>query len=309
MVELSVNIGRDWGRDGGLRGRDRFAMPSLGGRAMRLGLHPELHRQRLLSRQPARHLKRVAVSSNSHKAINNLLAAISKRAAERGVRFNGTKKGTRDKPETFFEEPGFTTVLKSEEVDEGGYDLVGATAFHFATDGCNAFDYLFVDEAGQVSLGNLIAMAGCAKNLVLVGDQMQLPQPVQGVHPGDTGLSTLDYALRDKATVPPERGVLLNVSWRMHPAVCSFISDAIYDGRLKAHPQTAARCLELDASSPLKPAGIVQIALAHEGSTQSAIEEAHEVARLLQDLLQTSWNNGSESRRLNAMPPDGVTST
>jgi len=42
----------------------------------------------------------------------------------------------------------------------------------------------------------------------------------------------------------------------------------------------------------------VQIALAHEGSTQSAIEEAREVARLLQDLLQTSWNNGSEGRRL-----------
>ncbi|WP_427788539.1 TM0106 family RecB-like putative nuclease [Brevundimonas diminuta] len=242
--------------------------------------------------------KRVGVSSNSHKAINNLLAAISKHAVERGVRFNGAKKGTRDKPETFFEEPGFTTVLKSEEVDEGGYDLVGATAFHFATDGCNAFDYLFVDEAGQVSLGNLIAMAGCAKNLVLVGDQMQLPQPVQGVHPGDTGLSTLDYALRDQATVPPERGVLLDVSWRMHPAVCSFISDAIYDGRLKAHPQTKARRLELNAGSPLKPAGIVQIALAHEGSTQSAIEEAREVARLLQDLLPTSWNNGSESRRL-----------
>lgn len=244
--------------------------------------------------------KRVAVSSNSHKAINNLLAAVSKHAVERGVRFSGAKKGTKDKPETYFEEACFTTILRSEEVDEGGYDLVGATAFHFATDGCNAFDYLFVDEAGQVSLGNLVAMAGCAKNLVLVGDQMQLPQPVQGVHPGDTGLSTLDYALREHATVPPERGVLLDVSWRMHPAVCDFISDAIYDGRLKAHPRTAARRLEVDAvvGSPLKPAGIVEIALAHEGSTQSAIEEAHEVARLLQVLLQAHWTDGVESRRL-----------
>ncbi len=56
-------------------------------------------------------------------------------------------------------------------------------------------DYLFVDEAGQVSLGNLVAMAGAAANIVLIGDQMQLPQPVQGVHPGDIGLSSLGYLL------------------------------------------------------------------------------------------------------------------
>ena len=109
--------------------------------------------------------------------------------------------------------------------------------FHFSRDDQRgAYDYLFVDEAGQVSLGNLVAMAGAAANIVLVGDQMQLPQPVQGVHPGETGLSSLEYLLEDKATVPEDRGILLNETRRLHPALCAFISEAIYDGRLEAHP-------------------------------------------------------------------------
>jgi hypothetical protein len=80
------------------------------------------------------------------------------------------------------------------------------------------YDYLFVDEAGQVSFGNLVAMAGAAENIVLLGDQMQLPQPVQGVHPGETGLSSLEYLLEDKATVPEDRGIFLNETRRLHPA-------------------------------------------------------------------------------------------
>jgi hypothetical protein len=96
--------------------------------------------------------------------------------------------------------------------------LVGGTAFHFCReDQRGAYDYLFVDEAGQVSLGKLVAMACAAANIVLVGDQMQLPQPVQGVHPGETGLSSLEYLVEDKATVPEDRGILLNETRRLHP--------------------------------------------------------------------------------------------
>ena len=81
-------------------------------------------------------------------------------------------------------------------------------------------------------------MAGAAANIVLIGDQMQLAQPVRGVHPGETGLSSLEYLLEGKATVAEDRGILLNETRRLHPALCTFISDAIYDGRLEAHPST-----------------------------------------------------------------------
>ena len=64
-----------------------------------------------------------------------------------------------------------------------------------AGSGCPQTSLGTVDEAGQVSIANLVATGTAARNIILVGDQMQLPQPVQGVHPGDTGLSTLDYLL------------------------------------------------------------------------------------------------------------------
>lgn len=234
--------------------------------------------------------KRVAVSSNSHKAINNLLKGVSKRCEEVGFDLEGVKKASHGDPETVFEGYGIISVGDSKQI-ELSHQLVGATAFEFAKHDANSFDYLFVDEAGQVSLGNLGAMAGCAKNLVLVGDQMQLPQPVQGVHPGETGLSSMDYAMQDHPTVPPERGILLNVSWRMHPDVCSFISDAVYEGRLQAEASTSAQRLVLSEGlhSALKPTGVSTVEIDHQGCTQSSEDEAAIIGSLIEQLLGQSW--------------------
>ena len=178
------------------------------------------------------------------------------------------------------------TAFKSEDIATVD-QLVGGTVFHFSReDQRSRYDYLFVDEAGQVSLGNLVAMAAAAKNIVLIGDQMQLPQPVQGVHPGESGLSSLEYLLEDKATVPDERGILLNESRRLHPTLCKFISEAIYDGRLEAYPTTSERYLILNATadSALRPAGLSFVPVAHDGCTQSSRPEAEEIARLVAEL-------------------------
>ena len=68
--------------------------------------------------------------------------------------------------------------------------------------------------------------------MILVGDQMQLSQPLKGSHPGRSVLSAPEYLLGDAATVPAERGIFLSKTRRMHPDLCRFISDAFYDGRL-----------------------------------------------------------------------------
>src|SRR6185369_13510951 len=120
-------------------------------------------------------------------------------------------------------------------------------------------DFLFIDEAGQVSLANAVATARSARNLVLLGDQMQLEQPVQGAHPGDAGLSALHYALKDTekskedmpvfhSVVPPDRGLFLGESWRMHPNVCRFLSESIYEGRLGSIPECANQNVEVPAN-------------------------------------------------------------
>ena len=113
-----------------------------------------------------------------------------------------------------------------------------------------AFDWLFVDEAGQVGLANMVAMGRAARNIVLVGDPRQLPQVIQGAHPEPANLSCLDWMLGDHATVPPDRGIFLPVSRRMHPDVCRFISDQVYEGRLTSHPDTARQARDRHAASP-----------------------------------------------------------
>jgi len=231
--------------------------------------------------------KRVGVSSNSHKAINKLMAEIDARADEAKFRFSGAKKVNDGKPETEYASANVVTVVNSEDVTQQ-HRLVGGTVFHFCRDDQRgAYDYLFVDEAGQVSLGNLAAMGSAAANIVLVGDQMQLPQPVQGVHPGETGLSSLEYLLEGRATVPEDRGILLNESRRLHPALCGFISEAIYDGRLGAHLSTKERYLRIrpGAHSALRPAGLSFVPIAHDGCTQSSRAEAEAIGEIVQALL------------------------
>jgi uncharacterized protein len=230
--------------------------------------------------------KRVGVTSNAHKAINKLLEEIDRYAVAQGFTFNGIKKATGNNPDSEFSGVNIATVVKSEDVTPE-HRLVGGTVYHFARDDQRGtLDVLFVDEAGQVSLGNLAAMAGAAANIVLVGDQMQLPQPVQGVHPGETGLSCLEYLLEDHATVPDSRGILLNETHRLHPALCGFISAAIYDGRLEAAPSTAQRHLVLHPGAPaaLRPAGLSFMPVDHDGCTQSSPAEADAVAALVAGL-------------------------
>ena len=173
-----------------------------------------------------------------------------------------------------------------------GFNLVAGTAWLFARpDFDQSFDALFVDEAGQVSLGNLVAMGVSARNIVLVGDQMQLSQPIQGTHPGPSGLSALEFLLGEHATVPPERGIFLEVTRRMHPDVSRFISEAMYEGRLHSHPSTSVQKLVLtpDADPSLKPSGLSFVPVTHQDCRQKSEEEAQRIQAIFNSLLAQRW--------------------
>jgi uncharacterized protein len=238
--------------------------------------------------------KRVAVSSNSHKAINNLLKAVEKILVERGMKsVRAAKKCTLDDESTRLNGKLIIDVDDKSSALSPQWQLVGGTAWLLADVAADQqFDYLFVDEAGQVSVANLAAMGACARNLVLLGDQMQLGQPIQGVHPGRSGESSLEYLLDGLATVPPDRGIFLPTTWRMCPDVCRFISDAVYDGRLEPEPKNANQTLVLGAKPhpALRPTGVVFWPMDHAGCSQQSLEEAREIEAIYQSLLkQGSW--------------------
>lgn len=235
--------------------------------------------------------KKIGIASNSHKAINNLLLGVAEHCREQGIEAH-CRYTSDDDP--LLVAAGAVAIKNSDlaaSLQPGC--VLGSTAWGFAReDMAGQLDYLFVDEAGQVAVANLVGMSPSAKNLVLKGDQMQLGQPVQGTHPGASGQSVLEYLLQDHATVPKELGVFLGTTFRMHPDVNHFISEAIYEGRLKTDDDNARQIIQVpaDYEGPLsKQAGIVFVPVNHVGNAQASEEEAEEIARLAKQLLGRTY--------------------
>lgn len=227
--------------------------------------------------------KRVGVASHSHKAIDNLLRAIADRSRESGYSLQAIKKNSNGDGEEVDE-----LVETTGSNDDGrlsSWPLVAGTAWLFSRpEHDRQFDYLIVDEAGQVSLANVMAIGTAATNLVLVGDPMQLSQPLQGAHPDGTGCSALDHLFGGLATVPPDRGIFLPMSRRMHPDVCRSISEIFYEGRL--HSDEGAARQSIDTKGTGAPsAGICFVEMDHEGNSQSSPEEAERLAAMFGALL------------------------
>ena len=231
--------------------------------------------------------KNVGVTSNSHHAILNVMTGCSE--AMEGKLTAIKAGGDADHP-VFEKHPGIHHVSSGADAAatyDGG--LIGGTAWLFARPEMEGrLDYLFVDEAGQVSIANLAGMCRATTNIVLIGDQMQLSQPIQGSHPGESGQSLLEYLLQDHAVVPPELGVFLGVTRRMHPNICSFISGCVYEGRLHSHPETANRVIALPKTlegGTVIPAGIAFDEVPHSGNVQGSDEEVDRIAEITEQLL------------------------
>lgn len=232
--------------------------------------------------------KRIGIVSTGHKAIHHLLHKVEESMRLRGARFRGLYKHASDKPHSVFVSrqtlPCVESTHDNGDFEALDFDLAAGTAWLFSRpELCGAFDYLFVDEAGQISLADALAVAACASNVVLLGDPAQLAQVSQGSHPHGADRSVLAHLLLGEATIPPERGIFLDRSYRMHPDICHFISDTMYDGRLKAAPETANHRIE---SPGLCGSGLRYAPIAHEGNAAESSEEAQYIAEQI-GLLRT----------------------
>ena len=170
-------------------------------------------------------------------------------------------------------------------------------------------DVLFVDEAGQLALADVLAVSQAARSLVLLGDPQQLRQPQQGSHPDGTDVSALEHLLGEHKTIPPERGLFLDQTWRMHPAVCAFISEQFYEGRLHSRPNLERQVL--DGPTPFAGAGLWFVAVQHDGNQSSAPEEVERIASMVADLTADGihWTDHRGDRRplaLDRVPGGGV---
>lgn len=242
--------------------------------------------------------KRIGIASNGHKAINQLLREVEVLAAAHDLDCCGIKKNSRE--EQMLGTGGWIEETFDNSAVTPAHQLVAGTAWLFARpEHDQAFDYLFVDEAGQVGLANIVAMGVAAHNIVLVGDQMQLAQPIQGTHPRDSGTSAFQHLLQDHATVPRDRGVFLPETRRMHPDLCAFISAAVYDRRLRSAVDTERQRILADPGpdpEAIAPAGLRFVFVDSLACTQRSQPEAERLDRTYRALLGAAWRdkNGDE---------------
>jgi uncharacterized protein len=148
---------------------------------------------------------------------------------------------------------------------------------------------LVVDEAGQLSLANVVAVAPSADNLVLVGDPQQLAQPSKGTHPLGAGASGLEHVLDGEITIPDDRGLFLDTTWRMHPDITAYISEQVYEDRLGADEQCGGQAV---ADGPIVAgSGLRWLPVDHAGNRTSSREEAIALDQVFRTLLGRSWTN------------------
>lgn len=245
--------------------------------------------------------KRVGVASNSHAAIRNVLMGCIDALRDDDVDLTVEDVELAHKIGADMEPlpEGYEAIRNlTKSASDGAYQsahVVGGTAWLFSHPNlAGAFDYLFVDEAGQVSLANMLAMSNAARNLVLVGDPRQLPQVIQGAHPWPANLSCLDWILQDQTVVSPDRGIFLGTTRRMHPELCRYVSGQFYEGQLAAHESTAVQSV---SATGLPRQGAFRIEVAHEGRAQECPEEVDAIRACVKRLLSGTWTDKDGTTR------------
>jgi predicted RecB family nuclease len=238
--------------------------------------------------------KRVGVTALSHSVIRHVLDAVGRPALHKVSSVDDASGGTAD------DAPGHAggglvqlTASNDEALDAlttGRVALVGGTAWLWSRpDLVGSLDVLVVDEAGQFSLANAVAVAPAARSMVLLGDPQQLTQPTQAAHPYGAGVSALEHLLEGHDTVPADRGVFLEATYRMHPSVTAFVSELAYEGRLAS---VAGRERQvIGGAGSLAGHGLRWLPVEHLGRSSSSAEEAAAVSRLVADLLGRSWTD------------------
>ncbi|TWB89343.1 uncharacterized protein FBZ93_11658 [Bradyrhizobium macuxiense] len=233
----------------------------------------------------------VGVTANSHKVIRNLLDEVVVAARSEGISIGCIQKVSDredDQPPLRFttDNADFLDALHSD------CKVGGATAWFWArTDAASSVDVLFIDEAAQMSLANVLAVSQAAKSIVLLGDPRQLEQPIQGSHPDGVDVSSLDHILGVHATVPVDRGLFLPETWRLHPSICRFNSEMFYESRL--YPRPGLDNQSIRSSGRLQGTGLRYLSVEHEGNQSSSREEADCVRDLVMDIMGsgTTWIN------------------
>lgn len=236
-----------------------------------------------------RHGWKIGVVGQSHSTVENLLKSVHKNGEVPAnlIAKPGPKNhdgATEALPWVVIDDDKKKNEEFREFIEARSAYVIGGTAWDFvhrARVGFKELDLLVIDEAGQFSLANTIAVSTSAKRLLLLGDPQQLPQVTQGMHPEPVDGSSLGWLAGDEDVLPKEFGYFLPATFRMNPELCSVVSSNWYSSRLGSVAPT--RKLEgLDA-------GFYPLTVSHFGNSTSSDAEADRVIELINNLKDKTW--------------------
>ena len=237
--------------------------------------------------------KRVGIVANSHAVIGNLLDEVMSAADSMGLEIHAVLKPKdkasapqHDRIRIASDNKGIIQALHD------GCSVAGGTAWLWSSpEVTDALDVLFVDEAAQMALANVLAVSQAAPTLILLGDPQQLDQPVKGSHPEGTDLSALAHLLGGDKTVTDDQGLFLGETWRLHPEICDFTSELFYEGKLNS--KSGLEVQTVLGQGTLHGAGVRFIAVEHSGNSNRSSEEADAIESLVKEILNSgaTWTN------------------
>jgi len=247
--------------------------------------------------------KRIGITAMSHKVISNLLQKIQDESEKQEVPVKMLQKPQSNAtPPTVSWDYNSSNDIIAKRISD--YQVIAGTSFMWARpEFRESVDYMFVDEAGQLSLIDTVALAQAAKNLVLLGDPNQLQQPQQGVHPAGTQVSALEHILDGNLTIKEDQGIFLETTWRMHPKVNEIVSELFYQNRLKPENHLANQGIVND--NPYQ-AGLVLIEANHEGNTSSSAEEVELITTLIHKLTKGELKYIDENGQENSITTNDI---
>ncbi|MGB3894029.1 MAG: TM0106 family RecB-like putative nuclease [Mycolicibacter sinensis] len=228
--------------------------------------------------------RRVGVTATTHHAVDHLLKKVVELFRDNGDidKLNAVKKPK--KGSTWV--PDGAVAGNNTKCARHEFNLVAGTTWLFGSEDMrnSPVDVLLIDEAGQLSLADALAASLSARNVVLLGDPLQLPQVAQASHPNDSGRSVLEHILGEAAIMPRNRGVFLSKTYRMHPDVCRFISEEIYAGQL-SHDSSC------EQQNTVAGTGLRWLRAEHRGNSTSSVQEAELIAAEIARLVGTIWTD------------------
>jgi uncharacterized protein len=240
--------------------------------------------------------KKIGITAVSHKVIRNLAEATIKLAREQKIKISFVHKVSEESEQLPDEIIEVDKSYKARAALSDGKVVCGTTWLWAEDDSREVLDYLFVDEAGQMSLSHALAASRASKNLILLGDPQQLEQPQRGSHPEGSDIAALTYLLDGHPTMPDGRGLFLDITRRLHPAVCKFTSEFFYESRLISLPGLDKQIVS--GNTGFDGAGLVYVPVGHRGNQNKSPEEIAAVTQIVHKLLSSGeWTNAKGETR------------